>query len=269
MSKGFVMIPREILKWRWYNNTNTFRIYLHLILSANFTDCGFEGYLIRRGQLATSYESLSRDTGLTVQEARTAIKHLKLTGELTVEKTPKFSIISIKNYNKFQPLTGLTTGDQQGANRVSTGEQQQYNKEIMEECNNNRVSHKGTSMYQQEKLDFDTWANSVLDLFKKICVDFIQPDRLTDHRRRLLYQAQMDGVDFKELFTKAQASDFLSGRKDGNCNIGIDWILKPENRQKIMEGNYKNRDAPKKKDRLHTADGASFDLSEWRGVFDD
>ena len=136
MRDTFIMLPRDIRLWKWYSNGNTFRVFLHLILTANFTDCGFEGFVIHWGQVATSYDSLSRDTGLSYQEVRTAIKHLKSTGDITVKNTSKFSIITIKDFGRFQRQTGTSTGNQQAVNRQSTGLQQQYNNGIKEEYNN-------------------------------------------------------------------------------------------------------------------------------------
>lgn len=45
---------------------------------------------------------------------------------------------------------------------------------------------------------------------------------------------------FEELFTLAEASDFLTGR-EGVFKIGFDWLLKPRNAQKVLEGNYVNK----------------------------
>ena len=47
---------------------------------------------------------------------------------------------------------------------------------------------------------------------------------------------------FHDLFYKVQDSDFLSGRAN-TFKAGFDWIFKPANLQKILEGNYDNRNA--------------------------
>lgn len=47
---------------------------------------------------------------------------------------------------------------------------------------------------------------------------------------------------FHDLFHRVQESDFLSGRVKP-VNIGFDWIFKPANLQKILEGNYDNRES--------------------------
>ena len=83
----FIKIDRNILKWRWYEDANTFRVFVHLIIKANIRDADFERITVKRGQLVTSYPHLSRDLGISVKSARTAIKHLKETGEVQSEHT--------------------------------------------------------------------------------------------------------------------------------------------------------------------------------------
>lgn len=98
----FIKIDRNILKWRWYEDANTFRVFVHLIIKANIRDADFERITVKRGQLVTSYPHLSRDLGISVKSARTAIKHLKETGEVAVRTYPKYSVITVLNYDYYQ-----------------------------------------------------------------------------------------------------------------------------------------------------------------------
>lgn len=47
-------------------------------------------------------------------------------------------------------------------------------------------------------------------------------------------------VFWQQVFTRVERSDFLTGRNAAWC-ANFDWILKPANLQKIVEGNYDNR----------------------------
>ena len=82
------------------------------------------GYEIPRGSFVTSYPQLSKETGLTVQQVRTAIFHLKSTGEITVKTTSKFSIITVNKYISYQSpnrrSNSQSTGNQQSSNSQST-----------------------------------------------------------------------------------------------------------------------------------------------------
>lgn len=121
---GHIKIDRRILRWEWYRDRNTFKLFIHLILRANWKDGRFQGVEIPRGSLASSYQNLANETGLSVQNVRTAVKKLKNTGELTVSRQAKFSVFTVKNYSKYQTLNteinSQPTGDQQAANRQLT-----------------------------------------------------------------------------------------------------------------------------------------------------
>ena len=134
-NSGFIMLPRNFMYWRWYKNANTMRVFLHLVMSANYTEHDFEGMTVRRGQVVTSHPLLSAKLKLSEQQIRTALEHLKSTGEITVRITSKFSIITINSFDSFQPVTDRSTGGQQPFNRPVTDKQQQYNKGIREKRN--------------------------------------------------------------------------------------------------------------------------------------
>ena len=123
----FIKLDRNILRWRWWTNRNTLHVFLFLLLSANVTDHEFENEVIHRGEVATSLPSIAKSTSLTIQEVRTAILHLKSTGEITDRSCHKYRVISIINYNEYQDVQQTKQQNkQQSINRQSTGKQQQY-----------------------------------------------------------------------------------------------------------------------------------------------
>ena len=133
----FIKLDRDILNWRWAQDPNTFNIFVHLLLLANWKEHEFEGVTIHPGDVVTSYPKLAQQSGLTVQNVRTAIKHLKSTGEITATTYPKFTVISIPNYAFYQ------TGNRQ-ANRQLTGNQQAPNRQAntIQEYNKNDKKEK-------------------------------------------------------------------------------------------------------------------------------
>ena len=138
---GFITLHRQILDWEWFENSETLHLFIFLLLSANFVDGNFKGRLVRRGQLVTSLPKISTGTGLSIQQTRTALEHLKSTGEITDESSSQYRVITIVKYDQYQKLTDDSTVNQQATNRRSnrqstddlTGNQQQYN-------NNNNIN---------------------------------------------------------------------------------------------------------------------------------
>lgn len=122
--QGFIKLHRSISKWEWYKDEHTKTVFLHLLINANWEDSRFEGYVIPKGSLVVSWKSLSENCGISVQSARTAINHLKSTGEITIKSTNKFSIVSIVNWEKYQ-------GYEEDANK-------QTNKQTNKQLTNNQ-----------------------------------------------------------------------------------------------------------------------------------
>lgn len=123
----WLKLYRSIIDWEWFKNQNTLQVFLFLLIKANVTDCAFEGITIKRGEVATSYESIAKATGLSVKSTRTAINHLKRTGELASKTYPKFTVYSIQKYNPYQS-SGQGVGQARGKQRASKGQQYKNNK---------------------------------------------------------------------------------------------------------------------------------------------
>lgn len=102
LENGFVKFDRKIANWRWYHDVNTFKLFFHLIITANYEPKPFENITVKRGQRIASYGTLAEETGLSVRNVRTAIRHLILTGEVTSKSTNKYSVFTIINYDLYQ-----------------------------------------------------------------------------------------------------------------------------------------------------------------------
>lgn len=100
-SIGFVKLSRKLLDWQWYDDVNTKAVFLHLLLTANFTDRVWHGLHIGRGDVLTSVPSLCDELGLTESKVRTALKHLKVSGEITESVHRKYRVISVIKYDYY------------------------------------------------------------------------------------------------------------------------------------------------------------------------
>ncbi len=125
--EGYVLIDRNILDWKWWQKHNTVIIFLWLLLKAQFHESFFSGIKLKRGQLATTIGNIGSANKYTIQEVRTALNSLKSTGEITIERHPRFLVITIVNYNRYQNLTIKSTIKQQSNNNQTTIEQQYTN----------------------------------------------------------------------------------------------------------------------------------------------
>lgn len=128
MYKGYIKISREILDWRWYCEENTFRLFFHLLLKANYRECKFEKHTIKRGQLITSRRQLSYELNMSERQVRTALEHLKSTNDIAIKPTTKYSIITVNDYETFQTSTVSATSNRLATDQQSTSDRPQYKK---------------------------------------------------------------------------------------------------------------------------------------------
>lgn len=123
-SMGFVAFPRGLTTWEWYDDPNTCRLFIHLLLTANWKDKPWHGMTIRAGSRVTSRRVLAEETGLSEMQVRTALQHLETTGYLTISRTAKFSVIAINNYIEIthsnQQDNQLITSKQPADNQLIT-----------------------------------------------------------------------------------------------------------------------------------------------------
>lgn len=117
MNGNYVKINRSILDWGWYSDINTRILFIHFLLKANWKEGIFKGINIERGSFVSSVNKLSVETGLTEREVRTAISHLKSTGEVTSKAYSKFTVFTVKNYGLYQ------TSDKQNDEQVTSKRQ--------------------------------------------------------------------------------------------------------------------------------------------------
>ena len=111
-------------------------------------------------------------------------------------------------------------------------------KENNKESNKDKNIIHSSTVVDSERMDYQ----SVIDCFNSTCVSLPKVQKLTDKRRKAIRNAAelLEDMTFAELFDKVEHSDFLTGRS-GVWSCGFDWIIKPANITKIIEGNYQNQ----------------------------
>lgn len=128
MDNTFIKLSRKIQSWRWYQGANTMRVFVHILLNANVYDHDFENITVKRGQWVTSQKRIAEQLNLSLKNVRTALDHLKATGEVAVKTTSKYSIITVFNYNQYQKVAHDSAVNRQSAGSQSAVNRQQYKK---------------------------------------------------------------------------------------------------------------------------------------------
>lgn len=231
-SLDYIKLSRKILEWEWYSDINTKTLFLHMLLKANWKDGKFQGVDIPRGSFASSYQILALETGLSVKNVRTSLEHLKKTGEVAVNRHPKFSVFTIKNYIKYQSV-----GSQPADNRQSVGSQpatieEGKNERINISPNGDRAENRKSSIYA-----------TIRELYNSVCGSYPRLVKMSEARKKAIDARMKTGYtleDFRTLFEKAESSDFLKGKNRRNWSATFDWMIADANMAKVLDGNYDN-----------------------------
>lgn len=130
---GFIKLFRQILDWEWYDDLPTCRLFIHLLLKANYAERNWHGQTIERGSCITSYATLASETGLSQEQIKRALKNLTKTGEIKRIATNKNTVICVVKYADFQGFgfeyNEQATSKEQAENKQKTNEQQTNNKQ--------------------------------------------------------------------------------------------------------------------------------------------
>lgn len=120
---------------------------------------GFQEIELEPGQFIFGRKKAAEDTGLTERSIRTCLKLLEKSGNVTIETTNKFSIITVVNWGLYQDnqLENDQQNDQQVTSKRPTSDQQ-----VTTNKNNKNVRKKEKNIYTAqareilESLNFKT-----------------------------------------------------------------------------------------------------------------
>lgn len=154
---GYFKVWRELYtKPIWLKSTLEQKVILMTILAmANFKEKDWEWkgekYSVKKGQFVTSLESIRSSTGgcVSIQNVRTALVRFEKLGFLTNESTKQGRLITIANWELYQPLEYEPNIDD---NKELTKTQQRPNKELTprEEGNKEKKEKKEKSFSESE-----------------------------------------------------------------------------------------------------------------------
>ena len=135
--EGYIKLYRQIMKWEWYDDANTFRLFIHLLLKANYEDAQWRGLIIKRGQLFTSIGHLSHELKISDKAVRIALDKLIKTKEVASKGASNGTMITICKYDSYQlgfnaegQTEGQTRGKRGATNNNNNNNKEKKNKEI-------------------------------------------------------------------------------------------------------------------------------------------
>lgn len=194
---------------------------------------------LQRGQLATSIRFMGDAWGWSKSRVDRFLKRLSDLEMICAESGTAATIITVCNYDDFQGARD-TSGTAAGQQRDTSGTNEKKGV-IREEGKEDTASNEAVVVRAVDEVSEAVTAYN--DAAARAGWPLVQ--KLTDQRRKALRGRLSDcgGIDgWRCALGKAEASDFLCGRTEKPwAGFGFDWITKPANFTKLMEGNYDNR----------------------------
>jgi len=89
--------------------------------------------------------------------------------------------------------------------------------------------------------------DDIVSLYNSLCTSLPRVQTVTEKRKKTIktrWKKHHDLSTYRQLFSMAEASDFLSGRNGKWTSCNFDWLLKEPNMVKVLEGAYDNRASP-------------------------
>ena len=244
--KGYVKIYRKMIDWEWFQDGNMLKAMLWLIINANTQDSKYRGIKVRRGSLVTSRKELSlkwsgkrRHERISEQEVRTILKRLQTSGEIIVNATSAFTLITICKYELYQGngsiFDDVVTINQPSINHQSTINQP-HNKNIRIQEDNILHTHTREDLLISEE-EYANIKRRYNDEFGNV----LHPcQRLTLNARLAIKQCleTFGRGSIDTVFKQLRQSDWLTGSSPSGWVPDILWIFTPKNYERILNGYY-------------------------------
>lgn len=234
MKKGWIKLHRKMVdNPTVYRDSVSIAVWVHLLLSASHDDykTKFNGkeIVLKPGELITSTIQIAEELVTNQVTIRRVLDRFQSDQLIDQQTTRHGRLISIKNWKKYQICD--QPNDQQMTNQDEKSDQpsDQYTRSIKK---NNKQEDDYVGVVSR-------W-NALPDPVPKITriVHGSTRDKLT--KKRI---ADYGVGEILRAIDNVGRSTFLCGGGSKGWTITFDWFIRPENFQKVLDGNYTDHQA--------------------------
>lgn len=242
---GYILLHRKLLESDiWHKPPLYTKVWAYLLLNAQYQPYNN----LERGQVRTSIPELQeacsyyvgyRKVTPTKDEVRGVLDYLRNPQRshdmkeptITTAKTTRGIIVTICNYDIYQ----RSKSDEPHDETVYEPHGEIYDEPI----NDKELRYKEN---KKKNIYTSKDCQEIIDLYNDICKSLPKCIKLSETRRKHISSRlkKYSEDEFAELFSKAEESDFLTGKKS-EWKAGFDWLINENNMIKVLEGNYDNK----------------------------
>ena len=221
-------------------------LYSNILLKLYLKSLKCNGRLMYNDRIPYNADVLATLTGHSVGVVEKALNIFENLGLIEVLNNGAIYMLDIQNFigkssteadrkreyrakieqEKMLLLSGQTSGQMSGQNSPEIEIEKEIDIDIEKEVDTSKTDYQ-----------------LIADMYNDTCVSFPRLKTLSDSRKKAIKaRLRVYAVeDFKILFEKAEASNFLKGSNDRNWSANFDWLIKDNNMAKVLEGNYDNK----------------------------
>lgn len=222
MRNGYIKLHRKILDWEWYGDVNTRLVFIHLLICAEWDCREYRGVRLERGQLATTVKELAANNGLTIQQTKTALSHLRSTNEITISANTKFSIITVNNFDYYQAANNQS-------NQPATTQQQTGRQTNIEQISQPTLLYKeNKNVRSEEEVADATSAPPTASLNRASLIESFGEENVDEYERRYdNWKAKKGGVVMGDRYAtirRMMEQDGVRKPSVGNTSFDVDEV---------------------------------------------
>ena len=250
-NKGWIKLHRKVLDNPVVcRDAEHLAVWMYLLLEATHDniDKMFAGRrtTLKPGELITGRKVISVKLNISESKVQRILKRFEIEQQIEQQTSTTSRRISIHNWSEYQESEQQT---EQQLNSNRTTSEQRVN--TLQECKNERMeegyteanasatdAERPTDHEQINYKDLIHFFNTeTMGVFGRIIYP-ISEKRKASIRARIREHGR---ETFAEMIRRAAGSNFLRGENAKQWKATFDWMIKPNNFQKIIEGNYDNK----------------------------
>lgn len=101
---NYIKLNRQLLEWRYWYSETAVKLWILILMKANWKDGWFMGDRIPRGSLATSMSNLAIEAGCSEPTVRRWLTKFEEDGQISRKATNRYTQINVINYGFFQDV---------------------------------------------------------------------------------------------------------------------------------------------------------------------
>ena len=192
---------------------------------------------IMPGQHATSYRLIAKGVGYyeglkwkepNAKTVKSILDWMVSQNMITVQGNTMGTIVTIEKWAQYQ----------EKKNEGNTKETRR--KHDLDTNNNDKtiINNKDEDRAAPSNVPYE----EIKELYNGICKSFPKVIKVSENRKKAIRarwnEYKQDITVFENLFSKAEASDFMKGKNDKNWQPDFDWMMNQANMVKVLEGKY-------------------------------